>query len=97
MMKVKRLVSLFVCSIMLVATFLTSGITIAFADEKQVLTIFSVEDYIHEGEDDEKGVLEIFEDNENIEVRYLTFATNEDMYNELKKDPYACEIGRAHV
>ena len=92
MMKCKRLISLFVAFIMIFATFLTSGITSVFAEEK-VITVFSVEDYIHEAEDDsELGVLDMFAEETGITVNYLTFATNEDMYNELKKDPFACDL-----
>ena len=92
MMKCKRLISLFVAFIMIFATFLTSGTTSVFAEEK-VITVFSVEDYIHEAEDDsELGVLDMFAEDTGITVNYLTFATNEDMYNELKKDPFACDL-----
>ena len=60
-----------------------------------VLTIFSVEDYINLGdpENDEPGVLDLFEtENPGVKVNYLTFATNEEMYNELVKDPYSCDL-----
>ncbi len=88
---IKRITSLSLCAIMLFVCVFTSGITSVFAEEK-VITVFSVEDYIHEGEDGEKGVLDIFKEETGITVNYLTFATNEDMYNELSKDPYACDL-----
>jgi len=60
--------------------------------EKEI-TVFSWEDYIEEAEDDtETGVLEDFETETGIKVNYYTFATCEEMYNELKKDPTACDI-----
>ena len=61
--------------------------------EGATITVFSVEDYIHEAEEEgEDGVLDIFYNETGIEVNYVTFATNEDMYNELVKDPYACDL-----
>ena len=59
-----------------------------------VINVFSVEDYINLGdpENDELGVLDIFEEETGIKVNYLTFATNEEMYNELVKDPYSCDL-----
>ncbi len=89
---IKRFISLIV-SFLIVCTFLfSSGFTLVFAEEK-VITVFSVEDYIHEAEDDgELGVLDMFKEETGITVNYLTFATNEDMYNELSKNPYACDL-----
>ena len=44
-------------------------------------------------EDLEKSVIDIFmEENPDIEVNYHSFATNEEMYNELLKDPKAVDL-----
>ena len=66
----------------------------AEASTDNVINVFSVEDYINLGdpENDEAGVLDIFEEETGIKVNYLTFATNEEMYNELVKDPYSCDL-----
>ncbi len=66
----------------------------AYAEsEEKIITVFSVSDYIHEAtEEGELGVLDMFEEETGIKVNYLTFSTNEEMYNELKKDPNACDV-----
>ena len=57
------------------------------------ITVFSWEDYIYEEWfDGDVGILEEFEAETGIKVNYVTFATNEEMYNELQKDPRACDI-----
>ncbi len=38
------------------------------------------------------SVLDIFEEKTGIKVNYYTFANNEEMYNELIKDPDACDL-----
>lgn len=58
----------------------------AATSSKQDLTVFSVEDYI------DTDVLETFEEQTGIHVNYLTFATNEEMYNELLKDKNAVDL-----
>ncbi len=90
----KKTASLIIAVLLLLTSFLCSGISTVLAEEeKKAITVFSVEDYIHEAEDDsELGVLDMFEKITGIEVTYLTFATNEDMYNELSKDPDACDL-----
>ncbi len=40
----------------------------------------------------ESSVLDIFEEQTGIKVNYQTFATCEEMYNELIKNPNACDI-----
>ncbi|MDY6367108.1 MAG: extracellular solute-binding protein [Clostridia bacterium] len=50
------------------------------------ITVFSWEDYIDE------DLLTEFEEETGIKVNYYTFATNEEMYNELIKDPSACDL-----
>ncbi len=39
-----------------------------------------------------KSVLDIFEEQTGIKVNYYSFATNEEMYNELLKNPDACDL-----
>ena len=50
------------------------------------ITVFSWEDYIDE------SLLSEFTEETGIVVNYYTFATNEEMYNELTKDPEACDL-----
>lgn len=38
------------------------------------------------------SILDIFEEESGIKVNYYTFATNEEMYNELLKDPSAVDL-----
>lgn len=72
--------------------FLSVPKTNALAEEKSI-TVFSWEDYIEEVEEGEGlGVLDEFTEETGIKVNYYTFATCEEMYNELKKDPTACDI-----
>lgn len=57
------------------------------------IRVFSWEDYIEEGEDGANGVIEDFmKENPTIKVEYYSFATNEEMYNELLKDPTAVDV-----
>ena len=60
----------------------------AHADEivANSITVFSWEDYIDE------SVLIEFEIETGIHVDYYTFSTNEEMYNEIAKDPDACDL-----
>ncbi len=39
-----------------------------------------------------ESVLDIFTEETGIEVEYCTFATNEEMYNELKKNPHGADL-----
>ncbi len=50
------------------------------------ITVFSLEDYIDE------SIFSEFTKKTGTTVNYLTFATNEEMYNELKKDNSACDL-----
>ncbi len=50
------------------------------------ITVFSLEDYIDE------SIFDDFYRQTGTKVEYLTFATNEEMYNELKKDGSACDL-----
>lgn len=55
-----------------------------------VLNVYNCAEYICETEGDQKGVLEQFEDycketlKKNVKVKYSTYETNEDLYNQLK-------------
>ncbi|MBO5928183.1 MAG: extracellular solute-binding protein [Clostridia bacterium] len=57
------------------------------AAEKTVLNVFSWEDYI-----DEDLIGEFEEEYPNIDLNYYTFATNEEMYNEVVKNPKSCDV-----
>ena len=101
MMKVKILKNLRLVSIAILLFSVLSGLflspfvgKVAYADDTvKEITVFSWEDYIEEAEDEtETGVLDEFEEETGIKVNYYTFATCEEMYNELKKDPKACDI-----
>lgn len=102
-------VALALCACM--NAFFAGGSVRVFADsDEKVINIFSWEDYIDEGYDNEddasdyllehyewqdltKGVIQIFEEeNPGYTVNYYTFSTNEEMYNELLKDPTACDL-----
>lgn len=82
-----RIVSLFLLCVFIL--YFMSGIqkvNTTFAVGKGSLTIFSVEDYIDE------SILKRFENETGISITYLTFATNEEMYNELLKDKNAVDL-----
>lgn len=82
-----------------------------FESGEKEITIFSWEDYIDEGYDEEEipelsealtdrvsaddlteRVIDIFERETGIKVNYYSFANNEEMYNELIKNPKACDL-----
>ena len=67
----------------------------AFAETgNKSITVFSWEDYIDLG-DEEAGlnsILDDFESETGISVDYVTFANSEEMYNELTKNPNACDL-----
>lgn len=50
----------------------------------QTLTIYNVEDYISNGEDDYVDIIADFEDLYGVKVNYYTYDTNETMYNQFK-------------
>lgn len=54
--------------------------------ENREITVFSWEDYIDE------SLLDTFKEETGITVNYYTFAGNEEMYNEVIKDPNACNL-----
>ncbi len=77
-------------ALFLVAIFvigIISPIKKVFASEKTVLNIFSWEDYI-----DEDLLVEFEEEYPEIDLNYYTFATNEEMYNEIVKNPKSCDL-----
>lgn len=67
-------------------------------EETPTITVYSWEDYIDEGDEEaeeeylQTSILDIFEEQEGIHVEYYTFATNEEMYNELIKNPDGCDL-----
>lgn len=73
-------------------------VNVSAETEIQEITVFSWEDYIDEGDEEaedealQTSILDIFEEQTGIHVNYYTFATNEEMYNEIKKDPNACDL-----
>ena len=78
-----RLLALVLIMVILLPLFITTSK--AFAEEKKII-VFSVEDYIDE------SIFDTFKEQTGIEVEYNTFATNEEMYNELIKNPKACDL-----
>ncbi len=66
------------------------GAKTARADGEQItggeIVVFSVEDYIDD------SIFDDFKAKTGINVKYLTFATNEAMYNELKKSPSSVDL-----
>lgn len=69
------------------------AINVVNAQTKSI-TVFSWEDYIDLG-DEEAGtvsILDEFEEQTGISVDYVTFANSEEMYNELIKNPDACDL-----
>ena len=76
--------SCFFLSLILALSFFGCGET-EQAEDKSI-TVFSWEDYIDE------TLLDDFSEETGITVNYYTFATNEEMYNELIKDPTACDL-----
>lgn len=87
-----RKISLRIISLSLLFIFVFSSFACAGGEDEVVssdksdLTVFSVEDYI------DTDVLDVFEEQTGIHVNYLTFATNEEMYNELNKDKNAVDL-----
>ena len=59
----------------------------AYAAEKVTLNVFSWEDYI-----DEDLIGKFEAENPDIDLNYYTFATNEEMYNEIVKNPKSCDL-----
>ncbi len=94
----KRLViKLFTCLFTLAVAFSGFGFNVETVKgaEKEI-TVFSWEDYMEVGEEgdisEDTDLIYKFEQESGIKVNYITFATNEDMYNELIKNPKACDL-----
>ncbi len=81
-----RLFTILFCFVLALPISLSFGTANANAEGGNEITVFSVEDYIDE------EIFETFTSETGITVNYLTFATNEEMYNELTKDPSACDL-----
>lgn len=78
----KRIISL------LLAVLLTCGAAALFAScEKEYegeINVYNWGEYISNGDDGSRNVIQEFEDEFNIKVNYMEYETNEDLYNLLK-------------
>ncbi|MBE7089511.1 MAG: extracellular solute-binding protein [Clostridiales bacterium] len=97
--KLRFLITMLVSIFAIITIFpLLNGVVEASAETTKTITVFSWEDYIDLGDEEaeedylKESILDIFEQKTGIHVNYQTFATNEEMYNEIKKDPTACDI-----
>ncbi len=81
----KRFITLFLASLMVLPVFLTAGCS-SENESGQVLRICNCEDYIDE------SLLEDFETETGIEVVYSTYGTNENLYNELVINPNSYDL-----
>lgn len=90
---IKTFLVSFLSLIVVFGLFSTAFTPKAYAEEQKTITVFSWEDYIYESWfEGDTGILEIFEEETGINVNYVTFSTSEEMYNELIKDPSACDL-----
>lgn len=87
--RLKRKVLSFFCLTVAIAiimpVILTSVKSVVKAETKEI-NVFSWEDYIDE------DLLGEFTEETGIKVNYYTFATNEEMYNEITKNPKSCDL-----
>jgi spermidine/putrescine transport system substrate-binding protein len=81
----KRLLSIFVVFALFISVLNFATPIVTFAEGREI-NVFSWEDYIDE------SLLDIFTEETGIKVNYYTFAGNEEMYNEVLKDPNACNL-----
>ena len=81
----KRFITLFLASLMVLPVFLTAGCS-SEKESEQVLRVCNCEDYIDE------SLLEDFEEETGIEVVYSTYGTNENLYNELVINPNSYDL-----
>ena len=93
---IKRILIIAV-SILIVTGIVLGGIFSAKNDNGdksgKSITVFSWSDYIYEEWfDGDESILDIFEEETGININYVTFATSEEMYNELIKNPSACDL-----
>lgn len=78
----KKLIYLFVLVFLLnTGLFQVKAETTDFSG--QTLTIYNVEDYISNGDDDYVDIIANFEEEYNVKVNYYTYDTNETMYNQF--------------
>ncbi len=78
----KKLIYLFVLVFLLnTGIFQVKAETTDFSG--QTLTIYNVEDYISNGDDDYVDIIANFENEYNVKVNYYTYDTNETMYNQF--------------
>ena len=78
----KKLIYLFVLVFLLnTGLFQVKAETTDFSG--QTLTIYNVEDYISNGDDDYVDLIANFEEEYNVKVNYYTYDTNETMYNQF--------------
>lgn len=85
-MKLSKIKS-FLCVLIAALTFVCfTGCSNVSSSSGKSITVFSWEDYI------DMDLLSEFEEEYDVKVNYYTFATNEEMYNELIKDPSACDL-----
>lgn len=94
--KNKLKIALLFLSVLFILPIITPAFRVASAEEK-FITVYSWEDYMEVAPDDEpisvdNDLLYAFEQQTGISVRYQTFATSEEMYNELVKNPYGCDL-----
>lgn len=91
---IKRFFSFLFAAFLTFAVFSqTIGGIRAFADSaNKSITVFSWEDYIDLGDEDLPSILDDFQNETGIVVDYVTFANSEEMYNELTKNPNACDL-----
>ena len=74
----------FIC--ILLIFILTAAPSLVKASDRfvgQTLTIYNVEDYISNGEDDSVSIIDDFEKKYGVKVNYYTYDTNETMYNKF--------------
>ena len=53
-------------------------------ENKGEVNVYNWDEYISDGENDLKNVIEEFEEETGIKVNYTTYSTNEELYNKLK-------------
>ena len=72
--------------IVLLVLVLTLSLTCfcACGDDRVTINVYNWGEYISEGDDGLLDVISEFEKRYNINVNYLTFSTNEELYTKLK-------------
>lgn len=78
----KKIISVLIFSLVLSCFFLGEFKVKASSYAGQVLTIYNVEDYISNGDDDSVDLIAEFEKEYGVKVNYYTYDTNETMYNQ---------------